>query len=228
MSSIIEMKGISKAFAKQTCLKDISFTLKSGECLGVLGDNGSGKSTLMSILSGMLNADCGDILFNDHLITKDDRQKVGYVPQAPILIEYLTVKDNLKLWHSLYNLKDFKQMLLNIPEFLNINQMLHKKVYALSGGMKKKLSIAISLMNDPEFLILDEAFAALDSKTVSDLTTYLNDIKDIGIVYSSHNINEIIEICNRVIVLKDGAVAYCSEGNQNYDSESLTFLYSKF
>lgn len=226
MYNMFGCKNISKSYKKDFALNDITFSLLQGECLGVVGDNGSGKSTLMSILAGMKTPEDGMVLYNYVEVTKKERKKISYVPQVPILIDYLTVKDNLKLWASVYNIKKLSDIL--VPSCLNISEMYNKKISDLSGGMQKKVSIAIALMSKPDFIIMDEAFAALDSKTIMQLMQYLKNETNMGIIYSSHSIHEIIEICDRIIVIKNGSVSYYSEEKENFDENSVEFIYSKF
>lgn len=220
----LECSNISKKHNRKLFLNDISVSLETGDCLAVLGDNGSGKSTLMSVFAGLTAQDRGSILYNGSKITKKDRLKIGYVPQVPILIDYLTVKDNIELWKSVYKLDNTS----NIPDFLEIDDMKNKKISNLSGGMKKKVSIAVALLNAPDFIIFDEAFAALDQKTVTSMLTYLKSKNDIGILYSSHSIYEIAELCNRAMVLKSGKVEYYSNDKMYFDEDNIKYLYSKF
>lgn len=221
MMNKLECISIEKKIKNVDFLKEISFEVNSNECVGILGTNGSGKSTLLSIIAGTNNYDNGNVLLNKEPITTKNRSKIGYVPQQPVLIDSVTVRDNLKLWQSLYKQKNLN----NIPTFLDLEKFYKKKPSELSGGMKKKVSIAIALMNDPDFLIMDEAFAALDSKTCEQMMEYLKK-KKIGIIYSSHNIQEIIELCDKVLVLKEGKISYVSDKKLSIDDSS--YIYSKF
>lgn len=216
-------RDISNKYNGKDFLKDISFELNQCECLGIIGDNGSGKSTLMSICAGILSPFSGDILLNDDKITRELRAKIGYVPQTPSLIEYLTAHENLKLWQSIFKVKNLD----NIPDFLGISDFYNKKVSDLSGGMQKKLSIAISLINQPDFLILDEAFSALDKKTSENMINYLKS-QEIGILYSSHSVYEITELCSKVLVLKNGKIVYNSCEFEDFSEENIRNIYSKF
>lgn len=224
MSNTLSCCKICKNFNKTKFLHDISIEVSTGKCLGILGNNGSGKSTIMSVFAGLSCADNGEILYNNIKINKEKRLKIGYVAQEPSIIEYLTVKENLKLWLDIYNLKNFD----NIPKFLNIDDMLNKKVSKLSGGMKKKVCIAIALMNNPDFLILDEAFSAVDHDTIEKLIEYIKQNRQIGIIYSSHSIYEISKLCTDIIVLKNGEITYKSENIEKFDDEYIKFIYSKF
>ncbi len=217
----LSVKELAKKHNQQPFLQNISFEIAQGDCLGILGANGSGKSTLLSIVAGTAKPSAGQILLNSGQISQSDRKKIGYIPQAPVLTQSITVRDNLKLWQAIYNLPNSQ----SIPSFLGIEQMLGKKVQKLSGGMQKKVSIAIALMNNPDFLIMDEAFAALDSQTCDLLIDYIKS-KQMGVLYSSHNITEIIKLCNKVLVLRNGNISY--QQNRPIDPHQVTQIYEKF
>ncbi len=225
---MLQAQEIYKSWKGKSCLQEISLSIMPGERIGILGDNGSGKSTFMSILAGIDAPDKGCILYNNHSITKIDRKKIAYVPQIPMLMEQLSVRDNLFLWNGIYGLDHFQATLDAIPDFLGIKEIMKKKIAQLSGGMKKKVSIAIALMNTPDFLILDEAFAALDRKTKEQMIQYLKDHKEIGIIYSSHQMEEIVRICKTVMVLREGVVTYQSNIEETFTEEKIAFLYSRF
>ncbi len=226
MTVILSIKDIRKSYHRKRFLKDISLEVKKGERLGVLGDNGSGKSTLLSIVAGMNLADGGDILYCNQKIGKVQRRKISYVPQVPNLVEELSVKDNLRLWHNVYHLKDFDKTISEIPNFLGIEKMLKKKVSSLSGGMKKKVSIAVSLMNQPELLILDEPYAALDFKTIEAFDEHLHSLKDLTILFASHDPRDISKLCNRAIFMKEGIVVHYQE--QELHSVEIENWYHKY
>ncbi len=216
----IECVGICKSIGNKILLEDISLSVNSGECLGILGDNGSGKSTLMSIIAGTRSCNSGEILYNENTITKNIRKKIGYVPQVPVLLENLTVLDNLTLWKNIFEVEDFS----NIPNFLKLEEVYRKKISSLSGGMKKKVSIGIALMNNPNFIVMDEAFAALDHKTVEEMLNYLKK-SNIGILYSSHSVYEISELCDRILVLKNGKVLHYSTQKEKLDEDYIKEIY---
>ncbi len=219
--------NLRKKHGERWVLDGVSISIAPGECVGVLGDNGSGKSTLMSIMAGMQSANEGSVVLEGAPVTKSTQRKIGYVPQMPILVEDLTVRDNLALWQSIYHLDPKRGVLDGIPECLNLGSMLLKQVSTLSGGMKKKVSIAIALMHQPQYLIMDEAFAALDAKTVESMVSYLRE-NDMGIVYSSHNIGEIAALCHRVVVLHRGEVAFESPKIHHFDQSDIDTLYRYF
>ena len=146
---MIEVKHISKHYGKKQILKDISFQVNKGERVVIVGKNGSGKTTLLRIMSGLIKPDIGEIMYCGTAIKENRKlfkKYCGYVPQENPLIEELSVKDNLRLWS-----KD-KETCQNIIERFQLQDILKMQVMKLSGGMKRRLSIACSLLSNPEIL----------------------------------------------------------------------------
>ena len=202
----IEINNIQKKFGKKEILRDVTFSAKAGECIGILGGNGSGKSTLLSILAGVQMCDKGEFMYNGiNLLTKPKVRSdmVGYVPQGTPLIEELTAKDNLLLW---YNRKDLKRELSNgIIATLGINDFLSTTVSKMSGGMKKRLSIGCALSKRQPILLLDEPTAALDLVCKQTITDYIQRYKNSGgiVVLATHDIME-FGLCDKMYILKNG------------------------
>lgn len=209
--SYIEVSHISKSYGRKKILNDITFTADKGECIGIVGANGCGKSTLLKVLCGAHRPDSGDIIYDGSspLSRKSVfRKLVGYVPQENPLFDNLTVLDNLKLWYcdSTHNLKnDIKSGI--IADF-GIDKYLHSTVHTLSGGMKKRLSIACSIAGDPSILILDEPGASLDIVCKEDIKNYMSKyISDGGIIIiASHEEGE-LSVCSRMFLMNDGVLS---------------------
>lgn len=225
----LEITNLTKRYKQQEALKEMSLVVLEGQCVGVLGDNGSGKSTLISIVAGMQQADSGSVRLDGKAISKEMRKYIAYVPQAPILLEDLSVQDNIKLWKSVYEDRVKEDNYIELSNILDIDSVLKKRVSALSGGMKKRVSVLIALMHEPKFLLMDEAFAALDAKTIESLVAYLSKHADMGIIYSSHNIEEILRLCDRVYILKEGRLVYETDIDASQAKESqIELLYKYF
>ena len=216
--SYIEVSHISKSYGRKKILNDITFTADKGECIGIVGANGCGKSTLIQLIPRFYDVtpDSGDILYDGSspLSRKSVfRKLVGYVPQENPLFDNLTVLDNLKLWYcdSTHNLKnDIKSGI--IADF-GIDKYLHSTVRTLSGGMKKRLSIACSIAGDPSILILDEPGASLDIVCKEDIKNYmLKYISDGGIIIiASHEEGE-LSVCSRMFLMNDGVLSDIAPG----------------
>lgn len=202
---------IWKCYHRREILKGVNLTISSGECVGIIGGNGCGKTTLLSILAGALKADRGNICLeegnskNFSVNSSVYKKTVAYVPQENPLIEELTVRDNLLLWYG-GNKKAMEQDLNNgAAAFLGIKPMLKMTVEKLSGGMKKRLSIASALSNHSSILILDEPGAALDMECKADIRSYLKEYMRAGgaAILTSHEMME-LSVCTNLYVLKEG------------------------
>lgn len=207
--SKINIKNISKSYKKKLILNNISLTLNSGECVGIIGANGSGKTTLLNILNGedshfsgtvTVNASKTSLFKDKALITKT----IGYVPQENPLIDDLSAYDNLRLWYCDSPLDMKSELKSGVLKTLGIDDFLKVKVKHLSGGMKKRLSIGIALAQSPAFLVLDEPSAALDLIAKDIIHTYLSSFKASGggICIATHDENE-LDLCDKIYILKN-------------------------
>jgi ABC-2 type transport system ATP-binding protein len=205
---MLEVNNIWKNYGKKEILKGASFTAKRGECIGIIGMNGSGKSTLLSIISGILKSDKGSIKFYGEEAVRKPKvfsKYVGYVPQDHPLIEELSVYDNLKLWYSKSN-RDLKRALeTGIPKLLEINGFLKMPVRKLSGGMKKRVSLACALVHTPAVLVLDEPSVALDLVYKKQMHDFLHQYLEQGgiVIITSHDEMD-LEICDRQYIMHEG------------------------
>lgn len=205
---MIEIKGICKKYSKHQVLDNVSLSVEPGDCIGILGANGSGKTTLLSIISGICKADCGNILIDGKKISTSSKiasKYISYVPQENPLISELSALDNLRLWYK-GSKKELKKELENgILNTLGINEYANKKVSKMSGGMKKRLSIGIALLEKPALLIMDEPSAALDIAGKFDIRNYMNYYTtklNGSIIVVSHDQNE-LSICSKLFLLKN-------------------------
>ena len=173
---MLEVKSLFKSYKSHCVLKDISFFASPGECVGIVGSNGCGKTTLLSIVAGAVKADAGSIQFHGKEAVGHPKvffEEAAYVPQENPLIEELTVKDNLSLWYQGNKKRMEEDLKQGAAAMLGIGDMLKKPAGTLSGGMKKRLSIACALSNHASVLILDEPGAALDLECKALIRRYL-------------------------------------------------------
>ncbi|MGN0512704.1 MAG: ABC transporter ATP-binding protein [Lachnospiraceae bacterium] len=210
LMNMIEVKNVKKSYGKRQVLKGVSFTARQGECVGIVGANGCGKSTLLGILAGSLKADFGEISYNGENPLKNNKvfnKYIGYVPQENPLMDRLSVKDNLKFWYcdSRRSIKD--DMENGILKEFRLNEYMDYRIDKLSGGMKKRLSIACALAADPKILIMDEPGAALDIVCKEDIKNYLQKYKAEGgtVIITSHEEAE-LSVCDRMCLLKNGVL----------------------
>lgn len=207
-------------------LKNINFTANRGQCIGIIGANGVGKSTLLSILAGIRKPDDGQLLFDGKdLLLKENKNLLseisGYVPQENPLMEELTVLDNLKLWYM-----DQKRLQKEIQDGIlsefGLEEYLKVPVNKLSGGLKKRVSIACALADNPVILIMDEPTAALDMLCKHDIMDYIQKCKrnDKIIIFSTHDETE-LKICDKLYVLRSGELGEVSPGKSNRELVDL-------
>lgn len=211
----IEIKGIKKSYGKKEILKDISFSSRSGKCVGVLGKNGCGKSTLLSILAGVQKGE-GSFKIDGHELFGSPallRRNVGYVPQGTPLIEELSARDNLLLWYSRGDME--RELDGGVLSMLGVGDFLKTQVSRLSGGMKKRLSIGCAMFEHPPVLLLDEPCAALDIECKENILAYLADYKSKGgaLILTTHDEME-LSLCDECYIMKDGVlVRYDYDGD---------------
>lgn len=212
----LEVSGIYKSYHGYHVLNGIDLTIPPGSCVGIVGSNGCGKTTLLSILAGAIRAERGSICY--HGIEAFGHPKVfaleaAYVPQENPLMEELTVRDNLKLWYHGSRERLEADLTHGAAAMLGIGTMLERTVCKLSGGMKKRLSIACALSNHASVLIMDEPGAALDLECKAAIRDYLkNYIADGGaVILTSHELSE-LSLCNAMYVLRDGQLKSIETG----------------
>ena len=204
---MLEIKGICKSYYGRQVLAPTDLALPSGCCMGLTGENGSGKSTLLRLLAQVERPDGGDILYRGVSVLGDRkfmRQCVGYVPQNQDLMEDLTVARQLKLWQSACDLKG--PMPGDILELMGIGPMMPARICTLSGGMQRRVSIAMALMSKPDILIMDEATTGLDKGYREDLLLWLKNYLRQGgrMIWCSHHRQELEMLCDRSLRIEDG------------------------
>ncbi len=208
----IRAEGLSKKYGESYALKDVSFTLEHGEIMGLFGLNGSGKSTLLDILALAARPDSGHIYMGGAEVSFNmsaARRRIGYVPQEIALFEELTVRENLLCWSRLPG-KKARQRASETAMRLNLTDFYSKKVSALSGGMKRRVNLAVALLGEPELLVLDEPFAGVDTDNTHWIEQLLMEMADAGasIIVSGHSPEQMMPLLDRILVLSDAETVW--------------------
>lgn len=222
------MQHISKSFGKQQVLKDIYLNIQEGEIFGLLGPSGAGKTTLVKQLVGLDLPSSGEIyLFQEKMPALKLIERVGYMAQSDALYGELSAKENLQFFASLYGLKGKKQQqrINEVMEIVQLTDHLTKLVSNYSGGMKRRLSLAISLLHKPKLLILDEPTVGIDPVLRKSIWKAFDNLKKNGttIIVTTHVMDE-AEKCDRLGLMRDGsliAVGTPKELKEQTNSESI-------
>ncbi|WP_022796510.1 ABC transporter ATP-binding protein [Bavariicoccus seileri] len=212
----IEVKNVEKSFGKQQVLHGINFEIKKGERFGLIGPNGAGKSTLIDVMTGLTRADSGGVIVDGKSIKTDAiaiRKEIGVVPQDLALIETLNAYDNLEYFGGMYGISfgELKTRIAETLEAVGLVDSAKKKVKTYSGGMKRRLNLAVAILHRPKFLILDEPTVGIDPQSRQHIFDFLNRMNQEGttILYTSHYMEEIEAFCDRLFIVDLGReVAY--------------------
>jgi len=215
----LEVFNISKIIKKRAILNNVSFSIKSNEIVGIIGPNGAGKSTLFKIISGLLTPTNGKVLINDediHNNSKSIYNNIGFLIESPTFYDRLTGEENLELILKLHEINSYDYM-HKILSLLEMDSFIKQKAGQYSLGMKQRLGIASALVHNPEFILLDEPTNCMDIVGIHQMHELIKKLKDEGksVIISSHLINEINELCDRIFILKDGCVIDIVEKNKN-------------
>ncbi len=206
----VRLEGISKYYGKEKALDNISFSVNSGEVVGILGPNGAGKSTMMKIITGYLNPDKGTTWINGIANSGDNleiKQKIGYLPENNPLYPDLYVMEYLSFVSGLYHLKGKKDRINEIIELTGLGREKHKKIGVLSKGYRQRVGVAQALIHDPSVLILDEPTSGLDPSQIVEIRQLIRNIcSDKTVLLSTHIMQEAEAVCDRIIILNHGRI----------------------
>lgn len=215
----MKIENVCKSYKGIKVLDNAGLEFTGGQCIGILGSNGSGKSTLLSVLSGVIRAQGGSFIADGVDLLLDEKKRsemLAFVPQDNVLYDELSVRDNLKLW---YDKRSMESSLENgVLKQLGVGGFLDKRVSHLSGGMKKRVSIACCVANSPKILLLDEPTAALDIEAKAFIGQYIKDFVNNGgtVILTSHDISDMAWM-NEIFILKRGRlISY--DGTPDLDS----------
>ncbi len=206
MKDVIKIDNVSKNYKSKKALDNISLNIKQGELFGLLGVNGAGKTTLIKILCGLTRKTNGTIIIDNYNLDKEiDKIKeiINISPQETSVANNLTVKENLEFFSNIYN--QDTTTINELIDIFNLSDVLSQRAKTLSGGYKRRLSIAIALISKPNILFLDEPTLGLDVFARRELWNIIKKLKkSITIILTSHYLDEIENLCDRVAILSNG------------------------
>jgi len=210
---VLEVASLTKSFGPLKAVDHISFTVAQGCCFGLLGPNGAGKTTTISVIAGTLDPDSGSVSIHGKPVTtgsNDGKRAIGYVPQDLALYGDLTARDNLSFFGSLYGLEgdELARAIDRSLEFTGLADRAKEAVKTFSGGMKRRLNIAVGVVHDPELMIFDEPTVGVDPQSRNAIFEALESLRGSGktILYTTHYMEEVERLCDRVAVMDRGKI----------------------
>lgn len=212
---MFEIKNISKSFNKKIAVNNLSISMNENKIYGLLGPNGAGKTTTFYMIAGLIRSDSGKIIFENKDISKMPMHKrslhgIKYLPQEPSIFQDLTVYENLyglaELSYKTSN--QIKEYVEKSIEDFNLKKILNLKGRQLSGGQRRKVEIARTLIADPKIILLDEPFAGIDPIAIEDIQSILVNLKNsnIKVLITDHNVREALDICDESFVISEGKI----------------------
>ncbi len=210
---MITVKNITKTFSSTTALDNVSIEIKEKEFFGLLGPNGAGKSTLMNLLIGYLDSDNGEILIDGEKMLSGSlklRKKIGLVPQRIALYEDISAKENLEIFGSFYGIsrKDLRYIIAEKLKMVGLFERRNDTVKSFSGGMKRRLNLAASILHDPDIILCDEPTVGIDPQSRNAIFDYLEALNSRGktIIYTTHYMEEAERLCSRIAIIDSGHI----------------------
>ena len=235
MVDTLKVQHLSKYYGKKHVVKDVSFSMASGDITGLLGPNGAGKTTSFYMIVGFIKANGGEILINGENITDlpmHQRSKMGlaYLPQEPSIFRKLSVEDNISLvLEAQDNLsaKEKKDKLQELLENFGIEKLRKQYGYTLSGVERRRTEIARALATSPRFLLLDEPFAGIDPKAVYEIKQIIRHLSrsGIGILLTDHNVRDTLEITTTAHIISNGEILVSGTRDEVLDNDSAREIY---
>ena len=239
----IELKNLKKNYNNFEAVNDLNFKIDNGKIIGLLGPNGCGKTTTIGMILGLIKPTEGEILVNGKNVEIEKNriqvlEKMNFISPYVELPKKLTVKENLIVYGKMYEVKNLKERIEKLTIDLNLSEFQNRKTGELSSGQKNRVSLAKSLINRPEILLLDEPTASLDPDTGDYIRSYIENYaskNNTTILLASHNMSEVERLCSKVMMMKSGKIideGTCKEliskhGRQNLEEVFLKLARNK-
>lgn len=228
----IKVKHLTKYYGSQTAVNNISFEAKKGEILGFLGPNGAGKSTTMKIITGFIPASSGNVEVCGLDVEKnalESRTKIGYLPENNPLYLDMYVKEYLQFVAKIYKVKNRKARVNEMIEQVGLEREQHKIIGALSKGYRQRVGLAQAIIHEPEVLILDEPTSGLDPNQLVEIRALIKNIgREKTVMLSTHIMQEVEAICDRVIIIKNGNLVANDTATTLQQKGEQTVVYVEF
>lgn len=234
MEKLLDLNQLQKSFGSQKVLNGVTLDLKAGQILGLIGPSGAGKSTLIKTMLGMEKADAGSALvLNAQMPQRQILGEIGYMAQSDALYEALSGLENLRFFGQMKGMKktDLELAIKHVAEIVNLTEHLSKPVSGYSGGMKRRLSLAIALLGNPKVLILDEPTVGIDPSLRRKIWQEMAHLKaqGVGILVTTHVMDE-AELCDQVGLLLGGhmlALDTPSQLKENFQVDTMEEVFLK-
>lgn len=213
MDATLEVSNLVKKYGTKPALENVSFAVKEGSCFGLLGPNGAGKSTTMKIITGIIDADSGNVnvLGSDIRKAADAiRRQVGYVPQEITLYDKISAYNNLVFFGEMYGVKgkQLKERIAEVLQQVGLSERAKDPIHTYSGGMKRRINIAAALLHQPKVVILDEPTVGIDPQSRNHIFDIIRQLRNSGvtIIYSTHYMEEVEALCDDIAIIDNGKV----------------------
>ena len=210
----VKIKNLYKNYKGFEAVKNLNFEIKKGSITGLLGPNGCGKTTTIGMILGLIRPTKGEVLINNKDIEIEKNrisvlEKINFISPYVELPKKLSVKENLIVYGKMYEVKNLQNRINTLCNDLNLKEFLNKKTGELSSGQKNRVSLAKSLINNPEILLLDEPTASLDPDTGDYVRSYIENYakkNNTTILLASHNMSEVERLCENIMMMKQGKI----------------------
>jgi lipopolysaccharide export system ATP-binding protein len=235
VSGVLSVEGLAKSFGRKQAVREVSFSMQTGEVVGLLGPNGAGKTTVFYMIVGFIRPNAGKIYLNGTNISglpmyKRARLGISYLPQEPSVFRKLSVEQNI--WAILETRRDLtrKEKLAKLESLLDelgIREIRRQKTYTLSGGERRRTEIARSLAIEPRFLLLDEPFSGIDPIAVFEIKRIAAELskRGIGVLLTDHNVRDTLEITQRSYLINLGEIVVSGPKEELLGSELARKIY---
>jgi ABC-2 type transport system ATP-binding protein len=210
---MIQVSSVSKSYGIIEAVKNVSFSIEKGEIFGILGPNGAGKSTIVNILNTLVKPDTGDVIIDGINIRNDGdtiKMIMGVVPQEIALYEELTAYENMMFWGGLYNIPKsiLKEKVNDTLKIVDLSGRKDDRIKTFSGGMKRRINIACSLLHNPKILVLDEPTVGVDPQNRNHIFEVIEQLNSEGmtIIYTTHYMEEAERFCDKIAIIDVGRI----------------------